>query len=204
MIILNCEQNTPEWDNARIGIATSSKFNCIVTAKGIVSKQRRKYLYTKAGEKISGEKRETHKNGFMEKGHEREGESRELYEFVNDTKVRQVGFCYFDENKCFGCSPDGLIGEDGGFETKNAEADIQLERLENAWSGMEHYQQVQGNLYITGRRWWDLISYSRGFPQVIVRFERDEEFIKRLAVELRIFNNDIMTLVEKYSTKGKK
>ena len=203
MIILDCKQNTPEWDIARIGIATSSSFNKIVTTKGVLSTSRKKYLYMKAGERISGEKRETYKNGFMDKGHEREDESRKLYEFVNDTKVEQVGFCFFDENKEFGCSPDGLVGEDGGFENKNAEADIQLERLEEGWSGMEHFQQVQGSLYVTGRKWWDLVSYSRGLPQVVVRFERNEEFIKKLAVEIRIFNNDIIKLDEKYSIKEK-
>lgn len=201
MIILDCEQGTPEWDNARLSIPTSSKFKDIITTKGTISKTRKKYLYIKAGERISGEKRETYKNGFMDKGHERENESRELYEFVNDVKVKQVGFCFFDEKKEFGCSPDGLVGEDGGFENKNAEADIQLERLEEGWTGMEHYQQVQGNLYVTGRKWWDLVSYSRGLQPLTIRFERDEEFIKKLAIEIKIFNNDIEKLVKKWKVK---
>ena len=201
MIVLNCEQNSPEWEAARLGIPTASCFDKIITTKGVISKQRKKYLFIKAGERISGETRETYKNSFMDKGHEREDESRKLYEFINNVQIDRPGFCYFDDKKEFGCSPDGLIGEDGGFENKNAEADIQLERLENGWEGMEHYQQVQGCLYVTNRLWWDLISYSRHLDPVVVRFERDEEFIKKLAIEIQIFIKDLNKLIKKYSIK---
>ena len=139
----------------------------------------------------------------MDRGVEREIESRQLYEIVNSVKVEQVGFCYFDEKKEFGCSPDGLIGEDGGFETKDAAPHIHIDRLENGWAKSQHFQQVQGCLYVTGRKWWDLVSYSRGFEPLTVRFERDEQFIKTLAIEIRMFINDLHAIVEKYSIKEK-
>jgi len=203
MLIVNCEQNTPEWYEARLGIPTASGFDRIITTKGEVSKSREKYLYELAGEIVTGEQFVGYSNGNMDRGHEREQESREYYEFINMIKMDRPGFVYFDENKEFGCSPDGLVGKDGGFETKDAAPHIHIDRLENGWSQAQYYQQVQGSLYVTGRKWWDLQSYSRGFTPLVVRFERDEDFIRKLAVEIRRFNNDLKKLVEKYSIGGK-
>lgn len=199
MIVVDCQQNTPDWDKIRCGVPSASQFDRIVTTTGARSKQREKYLYELAGERITGERKEGYKNAAMERGHEREAESRATYEFITGNKVNTVGFCFFDENKLFGCSPDGLIGEPGGFETKDTLPHIQIERLENGWSGMEHFQQVQGGLLVTGRQWWDLVSYSRGIQPIIVRFERDEDFIKKLQIELILFSNDLNTIVKKYS-----
>jgi len=199
MIIFECEQNSPEWEAARLGIPTASSFDKIVTSKGERSKQREKYLFELAGERITGEAKSGYTNANMDRGHEREDESRSMYSFVTGSEVQQAGFCFFDENTEFGCSPDGLIGEDGGFETKDAAPHIQIDRLENGWSKAQYLQQVQGSLYVTGRKWWDLQSYSRGIKPVVIRFEGDDDFIKKLAIEIRLFNNELKTIVEKYS-----
>jgi len=191
MIVINCEQNTPEWDALRRGIPTASGFQKIITSTGARSKQREKYLYELAGEIVTGESHDNYINGNMERGHERELESRDSYSFIKGVEVQQVGFCFFDDKKKFGCSPDGLVGEDGGFETKNAAPHVHLDRLENGWSKTQHLQQVQGSLYVTSRKWWDLGSYSRGFKPLIIRFERDEEYIKTLADELGLFIDDL-------------
>lgn len=199
MIILECEQNSPEWEAARLGIPTASNFDKIVTSKGERSKQREKYLFELAGERITGEAKSGYTNANMDRGHEREDESRSMYSFVTGVEVQRVGFCYFDEKKEFGCSPDGLVGEDGGFETKDAAPHIQIDRLKNGWSKAQYLQQVQGSICVTGRKWWDLQSYSRGIKPVVIRFERDDDFIKKLAIEIRLFNNELKTIVEKYS-----
>ena len=199
MIIVECKQNSPEWFAARLGIPTASGFQKIITSTGARSKQREKYLYELAGEIVTGESSDNYTNSSMNMGHDRESESRETYSFIKDVEIKQVGFCFFDEKKEFGCSPDGLVGENGGFETKNAAPHVHLDRLENGWSKAQHLQQVQGNLYVTDRKWWDLVSYSRGFKPMIIRFERDEEFIKTLADEIYMFIGDLKTLVKKYS-----
>ena len=202
MIIIECEQGTEEWYQARLGIPTASNFQKIVDTKGNRSKQRNKYLYELAGEIVTGVSNNGYTNPDMERGKEREQESRETYEFINDVKVEQVGFCYYDEKKQFGCSPDGLIGEDGGFETKDASPHIHLDRLENGWALTQHFQQIQGCLYVTGRKWWDLMSYSRGFKPLIIRIEKDEKFIQTLSIEIEMFINDLNKIIQKYSSKG--
>ena len=199
MILLECDQNSETWEKARLGIPTASCFEQIITTTGACSKQREKYLYKLAGEKISGEKSTGYYGKSMATGHEREDESRQLYSFIHDVEVVQVGFCFYDEKKEFGASPDGLIGENGGFETKNAEPHVQLERLEKGWSPADHFQQIQGGLLVTGREWWDLVSYSRGLKPIIKRFYRDEQFIKKLHIEIKLFIHDLNALVLKHS-----
>lgn len=199
IVISNLLQGSPEWTDLRVGNPGASEFKYIVTSKGEPTSKppREKFIRQMAGEIITGEKEKTYQNKYMTKGIEREAESRTLYEFVNNVEVQQVGIIYMNEQKMFHCSPDGIIGEDGGYETKNAETHIQIGRLLDGWSRAEHYQQVQGSLYVTGRKWWDLMSYSRGLPPLIFRFERDEVFISKLEAELEKFVFDLAITVRK-------
>ncbi len=201
IVIEDIEQGTDAWKALRMGIPTASNFKKIITSKGAISSSRLKYLRQKAGERVNGEIRETYKNGFMDKGNEREDESRKIYEFINDVEVKQVAFGFLNENRDVGCSPDGLIGKDGMWENKNAEGDIQIERLEEGWKWKgDHYHQVQGNLWVFDRKWCDLVSYSRNFPQVIIRVKRNEDYIDTLSHEIKKFNIELDALVEKYRT----
>ena len=198
MIISDYEQGSIEWMECRLEIPTASDFKKIITSKGEISKQREKYLYQKAGEIVTGEFEDSYKNGYMDLGSEREHEARDTYAFVNDVDVEQVGFCYYDEHKMFGASPDGLVGKDGGFENKNAIASVQIDRLKNGWKGTEHKAQIQGCLLVTGREWWDLQSYCRGLKPLVIRFYRDEEFIKKLYIELRLFYREAQEEAKKW------
>jgi hypothetical protein len=198
VIIKDVEQGTPEWHELKLGVLSSSRFKDLLTTTGAPSKVRKKYKNELIDEILTGERVESYKNKHMQRGNDREHESREAYEFAHDTAVEQVAFCFFDESKTFGCSPDGLVGEDGGFETKDALPHIQIERIEGAWKGAEHFQQVQGSLYVTGRKWWDLQSYSRGLPIVTVRIYPDVEFIKKLAIEIRLLTNELQQIKERY------
>lgn len=199
MIILDCDQNSPEWEAARLGIPTASCFKKIMTSKAIPSKSRTEYLYKLAGEKITGEKANGFYSKAFERGHEREQESADLYQFMTGADVQTVGFCFFDELKRFGASPDRLVGEDGGFETKDAEPHVQLKRLNEGWTGAEHYLQCVGCMYVTGRSWWDLQSYSRGLKPITIRFERDDVFIAKMAEQIAEFLFDLNAIVAKYA-----
>lgn len=200
MIISPHEQNTPEWEKERLGLMTASCFGQIVNMKGERSASRTKYMYQLAGEIVSGEScAKNYYNKSMEKGHEREDESRRSYAYTRGVEVVQVGLCYRNEEKLYAGSPDGLVAEEGGWENKNAEAHVQLDRLENGWSTASHHRQVMGLLFITGRKWWDLESYSRGLQPIIKRFEIDSQFFFNLENELNYFHEDLMKLVDKHS-----
>ena len=90
-----------------------------------------------------------------------------------------------------GCSPDGLIAEDGGLEIKSVLPTVQLETILSGGYPAEHKAQIQGSLWITGRQYWEFVSYSPDMPgkhlMYVFRVERDEAYIKNLESEVRIF-----------------
>ena len=186
MRVVNCEQRSPEWFAARLGVPSASEFDKIITTKGDPSKQAEKYLYRLAGEFVSGKAEETYQNASMARGVELELEARQLYEFSHNVEVVQVGFCLSDDVRA-GCSPDGLIGEDGGMEIKCPIVSTHVEYLLGGVLPSEYFQQVQGSLFITGRKWWDFMSYYPGLKPLIVRVYPDQKFIPALRAELASF-----------------
>lgn len=196
MIETEWEQNSEQWIQERLGKPSASKFNMIVNQDGKRSGQRDKYMRELAGEIITGEQTKGFYNKAMADGHEREAESGNYYEITMGVELQKVGFCYKDEKKLFGASPDSLIiNSDGGFETKNAQPTTQIARILDGWSGSEHHRQVQGCMLITSKKWWDLASYCRGMKQIVLRFERDQPFLEILEAELIMFSDDLHKLV---------
>lgn len=194
MKIIECEQGSPEWFQARCGVPSASSFDKIVDISGNPSKQRKKYLYQLAGEIITGKQEETYQNSAMLRGKELEAEARSLYELTSGASVKQVGFCLGDG---YGCSPDGLIGEDGGVEIKCPMMATHVGYLLNGELPSDYFQQVQGSILITGRKWWDFVSYYPAMKPLIVRVNPDKKFLEKLESELGIFTNELKEIAEK-------
>lgn len=184
--IINCEQGSPEWFEARRGIPTASMF-ATVMAKG-QGKTRAKYLYQLAGEILTGEPMDTFSNAHMEHGHEVEGQARAAYELLNDVEVQEVGF--IREGRA-GCSPDGLVGDHGGLELKRKLPHILIDIHKRGEMPTEYRAQVQGSMWITGRDWWDFGAYYPGLPLFTKRIRRDEKYIANLAIEVQDFLGDL-------------
>jgi len=189
--IFNCDQNSPEWFRARMGIPTASSFSDVL-AKG-EGKTRRAYLLKLAGEIITGEPMEGFSgNANTERGHMMEADARDLYAFQSGASLERVGFV---RNGRAGCSPDSLIGEDGGVEIKTKFPHLLIDLILKDEFPTEHKAQVQGTLWVTGRQWWDIAVYWPGLPLFVKRVTRDEAFIKTLAAEIDRFNTDIDAIV---------
>lgn len=164
------------------------------------SQARLKYLRTLAGEIIRGTPEdEGYTNSHMERGKAMEAEARDLYAFARGVEPVEVGFVRRGDA---GASPDSLIGEEGGLEIKTALAHIQIERLQKNDLPSEHKAQVHGNLWITERAWWDFVSYSPGLPPLIVRVERDEAYIAKIAAAVEKFNEELAEVVERVRQYG--
>ena len=191
-IFHDIEQGTPEWFACRAGIPTASKF-ATVMAKG-EGKTRLEYMRKLAGEIITGEPAEQFGNVHTARGNEMEDVARETYAFLNDAEITRVGFIR-SGNK--GASPDSLIGLNGGLEIKTALPHIQIDRLERYRLPPEHKAQVQGNLWVSEREWWDFVSYWPKLPVFQIRVYRDEEYIKTMADEINRFNDELAALVER-------
>jgi len=202
MQIINCEQGSAEWFNARLGIPTASEFSTVLASGkgGGESLTRAKYLRTLAAEIIRGEpEADTYSNAHMERGKVMEAEARDLYAFARGVDPAQVGFIRAGNA---GCSPDSLVGDRGGLEIKTALGHIQIDRLQRNTLPPEHKAQVQGSLWIAEREWWDFVSYSPGLPPLIVRVPRDEAYIATLAAAVATFNSELAELVEKVRLYG--
>lgn len=195
--IADIEQGSPEWLSLRGGIPTASGFSNIVTSKGEPSKSAQKYMYQLAGERLTGAPMESYTNGNMARGNEMEAEARAAYEFITDNHIEQVAFCFKDERRLYGASPDGLVGADGGVEFKNPILTTAVEYLDKKKLPTIYTQQTQGFLLVTGREWIDFMAYFPGLKPLIIRVERDEKFIRALECELDDFCGELNALVER-------
>ncbi|PZU68159.1 MAG: exonuclease [Rhizobium sp.] len=199
MQVFDFEQGEAEWFKARMGIPTASKF-ATVMAKG-EGKTRSEYMRKLAGEILTGEPQEAFSNGHTDRGNAMEDEARQHYAFVEVAEIHRVGFI---RNGNKGASPDSLVGDNGGLEIKTALPHIQIDRLERDRLPPEHKAQVQGNLWLSEREWWDFVSYWPKLPILTVRVYRDEDYIKTMADEIDRFNDELAALVERIRHYGMK
>ena len=187
MIISEHKQGTDEWYAARVGIPTASNFDKIITSKGDPSKQAVKYMHRLAGERIIETREDTYQNAIMLRGIELEPDAVGLYEFQTGENCEEVGLCYLDEKKLTGASPDRLVGKKGQLEVKCPILTTQVEYLLKGKFPTDYFQQVQGQLYITGREWCDFVSFYPAMKLFKIRMYRDEVFISKLATQLDQF-----------------
>lgn len=195
MRIIDVEQGSPEWFTCRAGIPSASNFDKVVTTKGDDSKQVEKYAFQLAGERITGIKEETYQSKDMIRGVEIEAEARLAYELITGNEVKQVGICIADDG--YSCSPDGLVNMDGEIEIKCPTIAVHVSYLLDNRLPSDYFQQVQGQLLVTGREWCDFISYYPGLRTFIFRVYRDEAFILKLHNALVTLVNNVNKIVEK-------
>ena len=173
MKIHDCEQRTEEWHRLRAGVPTASEFSKLVTSKGEPSKSMEKYAVTLAAEVMAGGPVDAWQgNAHTERGAILEPEAISLYEFVHGATVEPVGFVTSDCGR-WGCSPDGLVGDDGMVEVKCLKAENHIEAVlyyeKNERPQTTYIQQTQGQMYICERQWCDLIFYHPVLPLLVIR-----------------------------------
>lgn len=181
-------QGTPEWIQARLGIPTASCFSEIITPKEWkASKSQDAYRARLVAEWFTGQPIDDHQSQYMQRGTELEAEAVADYEFASGYDTVQVGLCLRDDEKV-GASPDRLVGDDGLLEIKCPALHTHVGYLLKPSTLVETYWcQLQGELYITGRRWADVMSYNPILPRVKLRVTRDDGFILKLDDEINKF-----------------
>ena len=194
IVIIDCEQNTPEWFAARLGLATASQFSAVM-AKG-QGKTRRTYMLKLLGEWLTGEMAEGFTTAAMERGHEMEEAARNAYAFESGNTPELVGFVVLD-GKC-GASPDAMIGDDGILEIKTKAPHLQLDVILKDKVPAEHVAQIQGQLWVTNRKWCDFVSYWPGLPLFVKRVYRDAEKILEIEEAVKLFNAELDELQTKF------
>lgn len=199
--VYTCEQGTPEWFACRLGIPTASEFGTVMARGkgGGESVTRRKYMLQLIGERLTGEIADSYTNGHMERGKRMEEEARNVYAFESGVFPERVGFIRNDLVGA-GASPDSLIGHDGMNEIKTKLPHLQLEALLAKVMPPEHKPQVQGQLLVAEREWCDFVSFWPKLRPLIVRVYRDEAYIAELRAQIKVFNDELLRLIEQIST----
>ena len=202
MIVHPCEQGTPEWQLVRIGIPTASRFDVLITAKKLEPADgagMRTYLCEKLAERLLGKPIETGSSGYMVRGSAMESQAREWYQFTRDVEVTQAGFVALDDGSAGG-SPDGYVGDDGIIEIKTYSVTHHIAALLEHETG--HAAQCQGLLWLTDRKWVDLVFYSPCLPPIVQRVERDDRYIAKLDVAVQAFTERLEESMTKLVRMG--
>lgn len=185
-------QNTEAWEELRRGIPTASAFHKIISPLGKESEQREAYVNICIAEKILKRQIDTQiaNSDAMDRGHFLEGDAMRYYEAQTGMDTKPGGFVTTDDG-LIGCSPDRLVGDDGLLELKcplphtqigYLIAQIKKERGIEVKSKLDlsikYKPQLQGQLYVTGRKWVDILTYDPDFPDhCVTRVERDEPYL---------------------------
>jgi hypothetical protein len=190
MKVYDCEQGSQEWFELRAGIPTSSAFNRIVTPTGKISSQSEAYMYALIAERIMGRPVDTFISEWMERGHIMEEEAGKYYAFQHDCDPQPVGFITTDDGK-IGASPDRLVEDDGLLEIKAPAAHTHVGYLFGKGADKKYMPQLQGQLWITGRKWVDIMSYHPELPAATIRIERSDSYIEILSDAVTAFAKEL-------------
>ena len=196
------EQRTEEWFAARAGKFTGSRFAMLMAkTKSGPSTSRKNLIALLAIERMTGACVETYTNFAMQRGTDLEPEAIEAYENHEMLIVVPEGFLVHPTLDYVGCSPDGLVGDDGMVEVKCPSAEAKhLESLLKGSHAVEYKWQLQGQLWVAGRKWVDAVSFDPRWPEkhrlAIVRVERDEDAIAELEAECIKANDEVNKIIE--------
>ena len=183
-IIRDIPQGSEEWIQLKLGVATASNFNKIITAGGKESATLEKYALQLATESTLFSAEPNFKNEIMARGNELEAEARQVYQEETFNIVEEITMFKSDCGN-FGYSPDGLVANDGLIEIKCPLATTHFQYILEDKVPSDYWQQLQGGLWVSGRNWIDFVSYHPNFKEkklFIKRVERDDNYIYQLDI----------------------
>jgi putative phage-type endonuclease len=164
------EQRTQEWFEARKGRITASSVGAIL---GHAPYATRDDVMRRMVREYHGAPEEFEGNIATEYGTRNEAGALTEYVMETGNDVEQIGFV--TREHWAGCSPDGLIGEDGGLEIKcpfGLRKD-EAPAFKTLKEQPHYYDQIQFSLWVTGRKWWDFYQWSPN-GTMLERVEVDE------------------------------
>ncbi len=201
MIVCTSPQGSPEWLAERRGVITGSRFKvCRDRLKnGALSAAADLYAMDVARERLGGMAEATYVNAAMRFGTEQEPFARAAYEARTGNLVDAAGFICTDDRK-FGCSVDGLVDDDGMIEVKTMVSSKTLFKAVVDRDITEYIDQVNGGMWLLGRKWCDVILWAPDLPHqqlTVSRINRDDDDINALEADLLSFER----IVTEYENK---
>lgn len=214
------EQGSAEWLADRAGKITGSMMHVVMLERDRepfksgprkgqpkpAPKALTDYAHQLAAERLTGKPRKQVKAPALAWGTELEPAAVAAYQAHTGEIVTTCGFVRHPAHDFIGVSPDFLVNEDGGGECKCPESsEVHLETLLCGLPS-EHIEQIQGGLWVTGRVWWDFVSYHPDFPAdlrlYVQRVERDEAFIEKLEAACLQLEVEVQTILSTVNKKA--
>lgn len=192
------EQRTDEWFSARLGHVTASRVSDVLSKiKTGESSSRKNYRTELVIERLTNQKSESFVNNAMQRGVELEPLARAAYEVKTGNLVDEVGFVKHPKIEWFGCSPDGLVNDDGLglIEIKIPNSATHLDYLESGKPPNKYITQMMAQMACTGREWCDFVSFDDRLPDglqlLVIRVFRDEKYILMMENEIIEFLEEV-------------
>lgn len=200
MLTFDYPQGSPEWLAARVGVITASRFkdarDRLKPAKGeTIGRPSAKliaYAAQVAVERLAGRPLDPgYQNWQQREGHEQEPHARHAYDVETGNIVQEVGLVTTDD-RMFGYSSDGFVGDDGLLEIKTLLSPERILRVIGEGDLSDYMDQCLGGLWLTGRKWIDLVLWCPSLEPVgrqltIHRITRQENAIEALEADLMAF-----------------
>ena len=153
IVDLTVKQGTDEWHQLRLGKVTASRVaDILAKTKTGPSVSRVNYLIELALQRVTKTIEESYTNGAMEWGTATEPQARVAYEVATGNFVDQVAFVNHPNIVGFGCSPDGLVGNDGLIEIKCPNSATHWSYIKANEPPNKYVIQMQAQMAVTGAK----------------------------------------------------
>ena len=200
------EQGSDAWKALRAGKVTASRVADVMSKiKSGESAGRKNYRMDLVAERLTGKPVDSFTNSAMQWGTEQEPFARIAYETHKGIFVEQVPFVDHPTIEWFGCSPDGLVGEDGLLEIKAPNTTTHLEYLQDGKPPSKYIPQMMAQMACTGRKWCDFVSFDPRLPEdlqmLVVRLNWDDAYIQEMETEVKQFLNEVEATLSQLKRK---
>lgn len=199
------EQGSEEWLTQRRGMVTASVVGRLITPtlKVADNETSRTLTAVLTTERITGYTEPSYMNDDMMRGVLHEPIARDRYAEHHGVEVQQVGFAVRDDwGFELGASPDGLVGDDGGLEVKCPRAKQHIKTIIVDEVPPFYVAQVQACLLVTGRAYWDFVSFCAGLPMWTKRVFPDPKWHEVIVAAVAAFETASAAMTSDYLTKA--
>lgn len=196
-MIVEVQQQTPEWLEMRIGAVTASRISDVMAKlkNGSESASRAAYKAELVCERLTHLTYEHYVSPSMQWGIDNEPLAKASYELATGFAISSGGLALHPKIKWLMASPDGLVHDDGLIECKCPNTSTHLDYILAGVVPPEYQPQMLCQMACAERQWCDFVSYDPRLPEslqlFVRRFERDEARIGRMEAEVEKFISEV-------------
>jgi len=183
---------------ARCGHITASRMGDLMATlrSGGSAASRAAYKADLVIERLTGVPQHGYQSAAMLRGIEMQSLAQAAYEFYLGVDIAVVEYVPHPHIPLSGCSPDGLVGDEGLVEYKCPLAPKHIDTLITQKIDLAYILQCQWQLAChPKRKWVDFVSFHPDFPEemtlYVQRLPRDTERIAQLEQQVEIFSSEI-------------